>query len=619
MRTIICWLDLFLSLSCLFLATQSAAVSVGSFEKIATFTEVGGMKGAAVGPGPDQGSQWLYLDYMYIDDTVEIVGVDPKTGNIKSFPNPASSESGAYGLILGSDGNMYVGTLPNAHLYRLDTKKQKLEDLGTPASGEQYIWSLTEAADKKIYGVTYPNCKLISYDLATGKMQDLGRMDPQEQYARYIAAGDDGFLYISTGPMHAGVVAYNIAKGTFNQILPETDRGRNFYDTYVGADGKIYATGLGNAFQLENGKAIKLSADQNPPPIKSEQRLSDGSYASVSSGAAGRASVDISRGGKTIAAHPYLYKGRALNIYRLGAAPNGMLYGSSVLPLYFFSLNLADAKLISMGKWGDGETYSFLGHEGKVLLANYSANSILMSYDPGHPLNPGDKPGSNPLYVSYAGADHAWRPMAMISGNKGKVYVGAVPGYGALAGPLVVWDTAANKVQVFNGLIHDQSIVSLAAGKNDIIYGGTSVGGGGGAIPTQKNAVLFAFDSNSQKVTFQIIPVSGTREITDLIMAPNGKLFGFADQTLFEYDPATQQVQRLAEVDYGSLVYNTITSGPEHAFYGLASKGIFRLDPVAGKIRLFAKSPAPITAGGALIGKYFYFGSGADIYRYKLP
>jgi len=598
--------------------SKSNAAPSNGFEKIGAFNAVGGVKGVAAGPGPTPGSQRLYLDYMYIGDTIEIVSIDPKTGAYQTFPNPVASESGSYGLIQGPDGNMYMGSLPNAHLYKLDTKTQKLEDLGMPCPGESYIWDIAVAPNKKLYGCTYPRCKIFSYDPATGKMQDLGRMDPAEQYARYIAAGDDGYVYVSTGTVHSGVVAYHIADGTFQQILPENARGKFFYTTYRGSDGKIYATASGNTFLLENGQATKLAAEQKRPNAQSKVLLPDGATLRMA-GAGGHQNIETVRDGKVVESHPYLYDGRDLNIFRFTSTPDGMIYGSSVLPLYVFSLNPADGKFTNIGRWGGGESYTLLAQKGKVLLASYSANAILMSYDPAQKINPGDKADSNPRYFSYQGADHAWRPHALIEGKDGKVYVGAVAGYGSLGGDIAVWDTQANTVSAVKNPIHDQSIASLAAADDGSLYGGTSIGGGGGATPTQKEAVLFHFDTVSQKVLSQMVPVAGATSITDLIMTPENKLIGFAGDTLFVYDPKTQQVVHREKVSLGSLIYNSVIFGPDHQIYGLSNQGIFSLNPSNYAVKLIAKSPEPITSGGALIGDQFYFGCLGTIYRYTLP
>ena len=56
---------------------------------------------------------------------------------------------------------------------------------------------------------------------------------------------------------------------------------------------------------------------------------------------------------------------------------------------------------------------------------------------------PGQQPGANPLLVHYTGENGGWRPMAMIEGPEGKVYLGAM----AAAVWLITSPTAAVKVR----------------------------------------------------------------------------------------------------------------------------------------------------------------------------
>jgi len=600
-------------------AAQAAENTESAFRKIGTFHAIGGVKGLATGPGSTPGSRLLYVDYMYIGDTIEIVAVDPVTGKLTTFANPVPGESGSYGLIEGPDGNMYMGSLPNAHLYCLDTKTQQLKDLGMPCPGESYVWDIAVAPDKKLYGVTYPRCKLFSYDPATKEMRDLGRMDPKEQYARYVAADDVGFIYVATGTVNGGIVAYNIATGKFAQILTDADRGRGFYKVYRGSDGKAYAIGFGHAFHLQNGHAVKLTEGEKAPPAQSKVLLADGSTVGIGGRPPAAQTIQTARGGKVVKSIPYLYEGRALNIFRFTATPQGMLYGSSVLPLYFFSLDPQTSQFASIGYWGGGESYSLIPHRGKVLLASYSANAILMAYDPSRPLKAGGTINDNPVHASYEGADHAWRPAAMIEGKDGKVYAGATAGYGALGGTLAVWDTATNEVQAIENPVKDQSVASLAAAPDGSIYGGTSIGGGGGTVATQKEAVLFQFDPASHKVTSQLVPVPGAKSITDLLMTPQGKLMGFAGDTLFVYDPQTRQIIHRQKTALGGLIYNSVVIGADQQIYGLSSDGIFSINPQNYHVREIAKAPVKITSGGALVGNQFYFANLGTVYVYTLP
>jgi hypothetical protein len=121
----------------------------GTVEYLGTYKGPGAIDGAVIGPGPAPGTQRLYLAYMYVNRTVDLVSVDPTTGKWQVYENPAKSEYGAV-MILGPDGNVYLGTRPHAHLYQFSPRTGTYKDLGQPATGEAYIWGLTVAADGKI-------------------------------------------------------------------------------------------------------------------------------------------------------------------------------------------------------------------------------------------------------------------------------------------------------------------------------------------------------------------------------------------------------------------------------------------------------------------------------------
>jgi hypothetical protein len=239
-----------------------------------------------------------------------------------------------------------------------------------------------------------------------------------------------------------------------------------------------------------------------------------------------------------------------------------------------------------------------------------------MSFDPARPFqNTGER---NPALVSFAGAASSWRPQALIEGPDGKVYAGAVSAYGKLGGPMAVWDTETNAVEQYPQLVQDQSVISLAAWK-DLIAGGTTVGGGGGSHPTQKEARLFLWDPATRRKIFETVPVAGARSITDLIVAPGGLLYGIAGQTLFAFDPVSRDVKVRKELPFARPIYNAIAIGPDGNFWGLASEGIFQIDLKQNEGVLVAKAPQPVTAGFALKDGKIYFASKAEVWSWTLP
>lgn len=581
------------------------------FTELATFRGTGSVLNQLVGPGPTPGSERFYRSYIYLGQTLDIVAIDPDTGKHRVFTGPVKSEPGAWAMIAGPDGKIYVGTLPNAHLLCLDPTAGTFTDLGRPSRTEQYIWQFALGSDGRLYGCTYPSCKLVRFDPASGAMDDLGRMDPKQQYARTVAADDDGFVYVGVGTSEAHLVAYEIATGRHRDLLPPELHGAGSAAVHRGADGAVYGSAGGQHFRLRRGEAESIPADAvRPAPTP---RLRDGRALSMEDGEL-RLTDPVSH---EVVTRAVSYEGKETNVFRLGLGPDGMLYGSTAMPIHFFRVQPQRGELTRLGVLGGGEYYSFLRYGEMLLGAAYGGRAPLMIYRPDRPFQPGTEEGSNPRLVHFDGEDSGWRPQAMVAGPGGKVYLGAVAGYGKLGGPIVVFDPATCAVEVFHHVVRDQSVVSLAVA-SDLLVGGTTVSGGGGSFPTAKEATLFLWDPARKVKLFETVPVPGAREITALIAA-QGKVFGVAGgQELFVFDPEARRVIHRERLPFSGVIYNAVASGPGGRLWGLSPEGIFSIDPNSHTVRLEGAYRERITAGFALDGDALYFAAGARVLRCRM-
>ncbi|HXE15172.1 MAG TPA: hypothetical protein VN633_23815 [Bryobacteraceae bacterium] len=619
--------SLLIALALILLMASSSEAQ--GFRHVATYRGLGGLVASAVGPGQQPGTERLYLSYLYLDHTIDVVAVDPTTGQYEVFPNPAPGESGARCMTVGPDGNVYLGTLPHAHFLKLDVKAGKLIDLGRPSQTEQYIWDVAFGHDGKLYGATYPQSKLVRYDPVSGAMEDLGRMDPVEQYAHFIAGSDDGFIYTGIGTSKANIAAYEVATGRHREILPAKVQKVGQASVYKGTDGNVYGK-LGNDyFRLRGWTATPIAKNQAAPPFPSNQ-LKDGRTVS----AAGHTIRVTTPSTGKVSEQTFGYPGNLLNVFRIGAGPEGQIYGSSILPIHFLRLNEHDGTLSDLGHLGGGEIYSFLAHDRRLLAAAYAGVAPLMDFDPAKPFQAsGDE--KNPALIDFENSDEGWRPQAMIEGPDGNVFIGAVSGYGKLGGPLVVWNVASAKAVQYPNLVQDQSVVTLTRWK-DLIAGATTIGGGGGSHPTENEAKLFLWDPKTHRKVFETVPVAGAGTITDLIAAPNGLIYGVAGRAvaavrvgkdattlpkgtqsvLFAFDPVRRKVSMQKVAPFSGVVYNSVKAGSDGKVWGLASTGIFVIDPKTNDISLVASSPTHITGGFAMLGKTIYFTSEAEVWSW---
>ena len=129
---------------------------------------------------------------------------------------------------------------------------------------------MARGSDKNLYGVTYPHAKLIRYDPTTRRGEDLGRMSATQMYAHYIAADDDGFLYIGIGPgTHNDLVAYEVSSGRHQSILPaHWQSGSRIPRVYPGTDGCVYAMFDGEWRILRGWNSTATPGNKQPTTLK---------------------------------------------------------------------------------------------------------------------------------------------------------------------------------------------------------------------------------------------------------------------------------------------------------------------------------------------------------------
>lgn len=594
------------------LALAMAVAVGGAFRHVASYEGLGSLQSVVAAGGPAQAATRVYATYMYVNDTFDLVAIDPETGGTKVYANPVHGEYGA--IMVAYGGSLYLGTRPHAHLIRFDPATARYSDLGKPAPSEQYIWDLTIGADHKLYGCTYPSARLVRYDPATRTSEDLGVMDPHEQYARTVAASDDGFVYVGTGFRRAGLVAYEIATGEHRDVLPP-DLAVSGAAAYVrrGPDGRVYGRVGSTRLRLDGWSAAPV--DESAVPARDPRVLAGPNRHATIEGNALRITDD---GFRLVGRRKFSYVGRPVQIFRIGGGPFGMLYAGTILPFHFLRVDPKRGGADELGVLGGGEPYAIGQLGDRVLIASYAALAPLLVYDPHAPWSAGeDHVSSNPQEVHFEGEERAWRPQAMVVAPGGTAFVGALAGYGKLGGPLAIWNVAAGSVGVHDQIVADESVVSLAIA-GDYVIGGTTVAGGGGAVATQSDSKLFVWDSRLQRKVFETVPVPGASGITDLITAPSGLVFGIAGDRLFEFDPVARTVTDAGKLPFSSPIYNSIAVGPDGRLWGLSQSGIFVIDPIGRTARLVAKPDKPITAGFALVGDRIYYGSGNSIVEYRI-
>jgi hypothetical protein len=601
------------------LAHPETSQAQSPFQLVGNSSVIGLETNYNVASGPTSGSQRFYAAFFNESPggTFSVLSIDPSSGDTLVMHSPLAGEYGAWGMAVGPDGNVYLGTTPSGHFMRVNTASGTITDLGRPSSTETYIWSVTFGSDGRLYGVTYPNCKLVRYDPASGQMADLGRLDPAQQYAKSVVATADGYIYAAVGANAANVAVYQISTGTVREILPSTAQLATFPTLHVGVDGKAYAQVNSLNFLLSPTSATQVTASQVSPALP-HNLTSDGSYVTLNtvivSGAYALSMTVTNPKAGTSKTTQLAYAGDPVNVWRLGVGPAGGVYGSTILPADLFEVNSGQGGLTQLGNAGSGEIYSFLPYGNNLAMAAYYGTGSLMSYNPGSAIG-GSGSSQNPSVQNYTGSDPGWRPESIAQGADGHIYTGGQAGVGQSNGPLVEWNPAAGTAQI-DATVTNQLISSLVPWQNEII-GGTSMISGG----TTTTGTLFAWDTVGHRVAWSVIPVPGATAINDLVSASNGLIYGIADATVFEFNPATQTVTRSVAINFppGGLLYNSAALDTAGRIWGLSPSGVFVIDTKTLYAALLAPSPVAITRGWAMNNGEIYFGSGASVYSYTMP
>ncbi|MBI4602304.1 MAG: PQQ-like beta-propeller repeat protein [Planctomycetes bacterium] len=587
----------------------------GSFESLGVPVRTGGLMGCIVGPD-GRGGEALYFNFNQSGAPLFMVQVDPDTGEACQFTAPQGP--GAWAFTLGPDGRIYLGTWDGALILRFDPREpgKGIEVLGKPSATESYIWQYAVGTDGKPYGCTYPGAKLVRFDPATGGMEDLGRMSESEMYARSVAAGADGKVYVGIGTQRADVVAYDPATGRRRSLLAEALREKASPGTAQvmrGADGRVYAhAGGGIGWMLIDGEALApVEAPPEAPPL----RLRDGR--AVTAHGRGTFTLKDPATGKTVE-RTFRYEGAGDPIFVLGLGPEGCVYGSTAMPLEVFRHDPRSGRSEHLGGMPGGEVYSFLEREGKLYMCYYGG-SVMNLYDPAKPYwRWGSAADSNPISFGGVGDGHL-RPRAMVHGPDGMVLVGSEPPYGQLGGAMAVWDPRSNvTIENYRHLVRDQSIVSLAyEPRSGLVFGGSGNYGGGGTRPAAKEAVFFAFDPRRKQKVLEATLVPGAVKYPATCAAA-GMVFTTAGDKLFAFDPEAMKVTATADLP-GTQVDVSLGLHENGKLYGLTSSAVYSVDPASAKVSIEARAPRRVSCGFALTRDAVYFGSGVELWRWRLP
>lgn len=599
-------------------ALGSQLINEGRFECLGVPVTKALLMKTAVGPDATGQKECLYFNFAQTGARLFLVAVDPDTGEARQYKAPVGP--GAWALIRGPDDKMYLGTWESGYILRFDpaAPDRGIQVLGKPSATETYIWEFAIGKDGKLYGCTYGQAKLVSCDPKTDRLEDLGRMDDTQMYTRSIACGPTGKIYTGIGYGRANVVAYDPTTKSRKSILPDQYRTNTSASVHLGADGEVYASCGSQNFRVQDEALIPI--DASPVSAQAGLVLRDGRTVTVgivSSDTCGYTLTDP-RTGVTMS-RTFHYQGDGAMLFVVATGPDGKVYGSTAMPLEMFVHDPIAKTNASLGNPTpvNGEIYSMVPWREKLYVCAYPG-AYLSAYDPARPFRFGTNATDNPRGLGYLGDGHL-RPRAIALGQNNRLYIGSLPPYGELGGALAVFDLEAGRVaENYRHLVTNQSIVALAWDPNSgLVLGGSSVTGGGGTLPGEREARFFVFDPRLKAKVFETALATNIRAYPAICVARQ-KVFVAAGKSLHVFDPVTCRSMKTIALPGGVLEISLGLHGAG-VVIGLTSQCVFAVDVRSGELISTAESPVPITCGFALADNAVYFGSGRQLWRYVIP
>ncbi|MEQ7801169.1 hypothetical protein ABDJ41_15305 [Pedobacter sp. ASV1-7] len=565
---------------------------------------------------------------------------------------------GAMDMAASTDHWLYIGA-SNGHLYRTRPGSQQIEDLGRALPETAEIMEMTAGSDGEVFGGTYPTGKVFRYHPKDG-FSDVGkgRMIASENYVRSIAyQHKTGTVYAGVGS-HAHLVAVDVKTGKKEEMLPEKYWNQEFIyymGVAEGLDGgdrllawltstkerktlvyNLSTRKIEQIIESLDANAIVKSLNSNQVYFTSMGKLYKNDLTKIGEKSVLLGSCNEAkdmRWGKDGRLHILTKYGeirkydpqtsqfiedkikvspQPYGIQTMITGPDGKIWSSG----YLFGGNAVyDPVTMKSKQYGGlGQAEGMVNYKNSIYFGIYP-KARFYEYDTDKAW---DAKGINPRMVG--AADEQDRPFATAAlTDKEQVYFGTISGYGKLGGALVSYDVKSGKVETFKDVVKDHSVASLYYDKRTV-WAGTTIFGGLGAVPTQKEAKLFAWDPDKKSKLFEFVPVPGTMAITCLTNGPDGKIWGLADGVIFIFNPKSRKVEKTHKLfdipKNPTHIWRVgfLTLHPSGIIYGTANGDFFSVHPKTMKVTVLKKGVGLLAVDAAGI---LYMRDSENLWSYK--
>lgn len=549
---------------------------------------------------------------------------------------PMETTRHSWGVVAATDGNIYMGG--DGRLYRYIPGNDAVDELGVPIEGETYFWRLAAHPNGKVYGGTFPGGKVFEYDPATQQFRDFGTIENASQYVRSMDAyGEE--LFAGLGVVKASVFRLNTVTGEKREIpLPEEARAdTTVYDLNVVDDKLFVRTTPSNHLwvydlkaerwvdRIDQGTGLDISPLQPGEPyvyfVRNEKLCAYHIHACkltelpvpVGDSAKGfgwielrddpdfpgSSLVSMKKNGDFWFYNPVTQKyrtvslpleGQPIMIQSMIRGPEGDIHMGGYLAGGFARYSPNTGKITSYK--GIGQIEGMVSHQGSIYMGVYTKAKIY-KYDPDRPW----EEHQNPKLLFSLQKHRQDRPYAFASAGD-EVAIGTTPDYGQLGGALTLYNPKTGTHEVYEHIVQNQSVITLAY-RDGLLYGGTCVWGGLGVPPVELEGKLFVWDLRTRKKRYEIVPVPGERAVSALVFDEEGLIWGLTAGCLFQFDPEAQQTVKvisLFDFDWSETEFFSRGGFLEYIgdgrLIGTTLGKLFLFDTVSGKLRVLSDNNA---------------------------
>ncbi len=589
--------------------------------------------------------------------------IDYEKGETTVVPLPVGE--GGWDLIQTAPDRMLFESLGSKlTMVPVDLKTKKVVTEGMKeVPNNSYAWRFTMGSDGWVYMGSYPSAHLYRYHPTTFEVQDMGLMGPEGNlYNRQVGATDDGWVLSSVMLKQSNIVAFN--PQTNEQFVVENavnDKGEPVGATVIAVGGEVYANVMGSLHQFDSATKKFVPAKLAPAPegakwtyiVPSSSaerkvvRASNGTYYLLVEGKdplpvwnldlRGGTLVGVDeknrvigfRGQDYFVAEPMAKEIKPVlvaenpppsGIHFLRADPEGGVTGGPNFGQTLFRYNAARDFLQNTPQVvdGGGEVYDGRWVDGKFYFIAYGGGDLAV-WDPKQPWDQWNNVNPKLLYTYKTAKDgELIRPIGgLVVGPKGRLYGGWSAKYNKQGGGLTEWDIATNTARSWtNDIVEPEMAIGSIAADDKYIYGVTS-NSFSGIKPPAKPLTFWVFDPVAEKVVYKETLKNATARPAVLRVPGTGHIWLAEPDGLRRFDSQTLKfVPTIAwPREAGAPATVSASDARGNTAWFTAGDTIVRVDDGATpKASAIFKANVPVGSMAAGEDGQLYFTQGVDLW-----